>query len=166
MHARVPRYTNSCKELRVARVVLDRAVSTSLGAAGVRVSRVADLAGWGRVVIPAAVRSGLGIGPGDRVRFVVEDGEVKLVTAKSPLSAVWANSHGGDAGASVVDVRRSRQVPWLGEGAGPRRRSRPGAQSGSLRAARALRPCRSHPGSTVRRTRLDGPAVPVPTVCW
>ncbi|NUR14783.1 MAG: AbrB/MazE/SpoVT family DNA-binding domain-containing protein [Dermatophilaceae bacterium] len=64
----------------------------------------------GRVVIPAAVRSALGIGPGDRVRFVVEDGEVKLVTAKSLLFAVWANNHGGDAGDSVVDVRRSRQA--------------------------------------------------------
>ena len=68
------------------------------------------LSSEGRVVIPAAVRSALGVGPGDRVRFVVgEDGEVKLVTAKSLLLAVWANNHGGDAGDSVVDVRRSRQ---------------------------------------------------------
>jgi AbrB family looped-hinge helix DNA binding protein len=68
------------------------------------------LSSEGRVVIPAAVRSALGVGPGDRVRFVVEeDGEVKLVTAKSLLFAVWSNNHGGDAGDSVVDVRRSRQ---------------------------------------------------------
>lgn len=68
------------------------------------------LSNEGRVVIPAAVRTALGVGPGDRVRFVVEDGEVKLVTAKSLLSAVWANNHGGDAGDSVDDVRRSRQA--------------------------------------------------------
>ena len=68
------------------------------------------LSSEGRVVIPAAVRTALGVGPGDRVRFVVEDGEVKLVTAKSLLFAVWANNHGGDAGDSVVDVRRSRQA--------------------------------------------------------
>ena len=68
------------------------------------------LSSEGRVVIPAAVRTALGVGPGDRVRFVVENGEVKLVTAKSLLFAVWANNHGGDAGDSVVDVRRSRQA--------------------------------------------------------
>ncbi len=68
------------------------------------------LSSEGRVVIPAAVRRALGVGPGDRVRFVVEDGEVKLVSAKSLLSALWANNHGGDAGDSVVDVRRSRQA--------------------------------------------------------
>ena len=61
-----------------------------------------------RVVVPAAVRSVLGVGPGDRVRFVVEDGEVKLVTAQSLMFAVWANNHGGDAGDSVQDVRRAR----------------------------------------------------------
>ncbi len=68
------------------------------------------LSSEGRVVIPAAVRSALGIGPGDRVRFVVDDGEVKLVTAKSLLFAVWANNHGGDAGDSVSGVRRSRRA--------------------------------------------------------
>lgn len=71
----------------------------------------------GRVVIPAAVRSALGVGPGDRVRFVVEDGEVKLVTAKSMLFAVWANNHGGDAGDSVADVRRTRQADVARSGA-------------------------------------------------
>lgn len=64
----------------------------------------------GRVVIPAAVRATLGVGPGDRVRFVVEDGEVKLVTAKSLLFAVWANNHGGDAGDPVADVRTERRA--------------------------------------------------------
>lgn len=64
----------------------------------------------GRVVIPAAVRSALGVGPGDRVRFVVEDGEVRLVTAQSLMSAVWANNHGGDAGDTVVDVRVERRA--------------------------------------------------------
>jgi AbrB family looped-hinge helix DNA binding protein len=42
----------------------------------------------GRVVIPAAVRAALGVGPGDKVRFVVGGGEVKLVTAQSLLFAV------------------------------------------------------------------------------
>lgn len=60
-------------------------------------------------MVPAAVRAVLGVAPGDRVRFVVQDGEVKLVTARSLLAAVWANNHGGDAGDSVTDVRRWRQ---------------------------------------------------------
>lgn len=64
----------------------------------------------GRVVVPAAVRAALGVGPGDRVRFVVENGEVKLVTAQSLMFAVWANNHGGDAGDSVKDVRQARQT--------------------------------------------------------
>jgi AbrB family looped-hinge helix DNA binding protein len=64
----------------------------------------------GRVVIPAAVRAALGLGPGDRVRFVVENGDVRLVTAKSLLLAVWANNHGGDAGDSVRDVRKLRHA--------------------------------------------------------
>lgn len=68
------------------------------------------LSAEGRVVVPAAIRAALGVGPGDRVRFVVEDGEVKIVTAQSLLYAVWANNHGGDAGDSVVDVRRGRQA--------------------------------------------------------
>lgn len=62
----------------------------------------------GRVVIPAAVRSALGVTPGDRLRFVVEGGEVRLVTAQSLLFAVWANNHGGDAGDSVEAVRAAR----------------------------------------------------------
>jgi AbrB family looped-hinge helix DNA binding protein len=68
------------------------------------------LSAEGRVVVPAAVRAVLGIGPGDRVRFVVENGEVRLVTARSLMFAVWANNHGGDAGDSVKEVRRSRQA--------------------------------------------------------
>ena len=71
----------------------------------------------GRVVIPAAVRSALGVGPGGRVRFIVEGGDVKLVTAQSLMSAVWANNRVGDAGDSVADVRSARQEDSLRAGA-------------------------------------------------
>jgi len=68
------------------------------------------LSSEGRVVIPVAIRNALGVGPGDRVRFFVDkDGEVRLMTARALLFAVWANNHGGDAGDSVVDVRQFRQ---------------------------------------------------------
>lgn len=43
------------------------------------------------------------------MRFVVEEGQVTLVTGLSLLLAVWANNHGGDAGDSVADVRRARE---------------------------------------------------------
>ena len=60
------------------------------------------------MVIPAAVRAVLGVGAGDRIRFTVRDGEVRIVTARSLLTAVWANNHGGDAGDAVNDVREVR----------------------------------------------------------
>ncbi len=66
-------------------------------------------------MVPAAVRAALGIGPGDRVRFVLEGGEVRLVTAQALLFAVWANNHGGDAGDSMADVRQER-LDDLGRG--------------------------------------------------
>lgn len=64
----------------------------------------------GRVVIPAAVRATLGVGPGDRVRFVVEDGEVKLVSAHSLLAAVWANNLRDETGDAVGEVRAERRA--------------------------------------------------------
>ena len=64
----------------------------------------------GRVVVPAAVRAALGVGPGDRIHFVVENGEVKLMTAQSLMFAVWANNHGGDAGDAVKEVRQARHT--------------------------------------------------------
>jgi AbrB family looped-hinge helix DNA binding protein len=62
----------------------------------------------GRVVVPAEVRAALGIEPGDRVEFVVEDDGVKLVTAQMLATSVWANNHGGDAGDSTRDVRAAQ----------------------------------------------------------
>jgi AbrB family looped-hinge helix DNA binding protein len=62
----------------------------------------------GRVVIPSAVRQVLGVGPGDLVRFVVEAGQVRLVTAQLLMLAVWANNRGGDGGDPVEDIRRAR----------------------------------------------------------
>lgn len=65
-----------------------------------------------RVVLPAPVRAALGVGPGDRVRFVVEDGEVRVLAAQALLDAIWANNHGGDAGDSVMDIRVDRSADW------------------------------------------------------
>ncbi|MBK6874557.1 MAG: AbrB/MazE/SpoVT family DNA-binding domain-containing protein [Kineosporiaceae bacterium] len=62
----------------------------------------------GRVVIPAEIRRALGIAPGDRVRFVMTGGEVRLISPRQLTMAVWANNHGGDAGDSVAYMRQSR----------------------------------------------------------
>ncbi len=64
----------------------------------------------GRVVIPRLCVLSWKWPRGDRVQFVVEDGEVTNVTAQSLLSAVWAKNHGGDAGDAVADVPAERRA--------------------------------------------------------
>jgi hypothetical protein len=51
------------------------------------------------------------------VRFVLEGGEVRLVTAQALLFAVWANNHAGDAGDSVAAVRQVRRADLGRDGA-------------------------------------------------
>ncbi|MCX8202031.1 MAG: AbrB/MazE/SpoVT family DNA-binding domain-containing protein [Candidatus Caldarchaeum sp.] len=43
------------------------------------VSGVSPVSGKGQVTIPKEIREFLGVGPGDRVVFVVEDGKVVVV---------------------------------------------------------------------------------------
>lgn len=68
----------------------------------------------GRMVIPAEVRKALGLLAGDRVRLVLNEGEVHLVSARTMAAGLWANNTGGDAGDagdagdSVEDVRAFR----------------------------------------------------------
>ena len=65
----------------------------------------------GRMVIPAEVRKALGLIAGDRVRLVLNEGEVHLVSARTMAAGLWANNTGGDAGDagdSVEDVRAFR----------------------------------------------------------
>ena len=62
----------------------------------------------GRVVIPIEIRRALEVAGGGRVRFVLEDGQVSVVSSRTLAVALWANNHGGDAGDSVADVRAAR----------------------------------------------------------
>ncbi len=64
----------------------------------------------GRVVIPAEVRRALGVSGGDRLRLVLEDGEVRMTTARSMALGLWANNRGGDGEDAVADVRRFRRA--------------------------------------------------------
>lgn len=62
----------------------------------------------GRVVIPIEVRRALKVAGGGRVRFVLEDGQVSVVSSRMLAVALWANNHGDAAGDSVADVRTAR----------------------------------------------------------
>jgi len=50
----------------------------------------------GRVLIPEAIRRHLGVGPGDRLIFVVDldRGDVQLMSPKTFVDAAWANKQG------------------------------------------------------------------------
>jgi bifunctional DNA-binding transcriptional regulator/antitoxin component of YhaV-PrlF toxin-antitoxin module len=62
------------------------------------------------VVIPAAIRKLLEVGPGGVVMFTVEaDGRVRLLTPQIQANELWAmNSPGAGRGDAVADVRAER----------------------------------------------------------
>ena len=62
----------------------------------------------GRVVIPAEIRKALDVGPGDRIRMFLVEGEVRLTSARAMAATLWANNPGGGTGSSVADVREFR----------------------------------------------------------
>ena len=62
----------------------------------------------GRATVPAEVRRALGVTAGDRIQFVVDGGDVRVVTGRALTIEIWANNHGGDAGDSSEDVRAAR----------------------------------------------------------
>jgi AbrB family looped-hinge helix DNA binding protein len=65
----------------------------------------------GRVVIPIDIRHSMGLAAGDRVQFVLaDDGEVRLVTARSLAHALWARNTGGDAVDTGELVRAVREA--------------------------------------------------------
>jgi AbrB family looped-hinge helix DNA binding protein len=64
----------------------------------------------GRVSIPADVRHRLGLEPGDRVQFLVDDMGVRLVTARTLAEEVWVRNTGGDAADAVDLVDAARQA--------------------------------------------------------
>jgi AbrB family looped-hinge helix DNA binding protein len=64
----------------------------------------------GRVVIPIEIRRALEVAGGGRVRFVLEHGEVSVVSSRTLAIGLWANNHGGDAGDSFADVRAARHA--------------------------------------------------------
>src|SRR5674476_1457752 len=67
----------------------------------------------GRVVIPIEIRRALEVAGGGRVRFVLEHGEVSVVSSRTLAIGLWANNQAGDAGDSVADVRAARHADQL-----------------------------------------------------
>ncbi len=68
----------------------------------------------GRVLVPADVRRFLAVSAGDRVRFIVDGSEVRLVSARSLAEDLWAANAdaSGDTreASAAADVRWSRDV--------------------------------------------------------
>lgn len=43
----------------------------------------------GQITIPAEIRRVLGVGPKDKIAFLLEDGRVEITPARSPLDALY-----------------------------------------------------------------------------
>jgi AbrB family looped-hinge helix DNA binding protein len=46
--------------------------------------------GNGRLVIPAAFRKALGLNPGDEVNLILEDGEIRVISARQAIARAQA----------------------------------------------------------------------------
>ena len=72
----------------------------------------------GQITLPKAVRSALGLAPGDRVRYIIFDGEVRLFKARpvAGLAGILARPgqqsvSGEDMEAAVVAAATERADP-------------------------------------------------------
>ena len=74
-----------------------------------RFSKKVELGENGRVVIPREVRQTLDLKKGDKVIFIVENGEVKLTTRSAlvkKLSGLFAKDDGHNLTQELLDERR------------------------------------------------------------
>ncbi len=60
----------------------------------------------GQVTIPAEVRRRLGLHPGDRVGFVVDGDEVRLVRKENRIEAAFGICKTGGASVSLEDMEK------------------------------------------------------------
>ena len=72
----------------------------------------------GQTTLPKAVRSVLGIAPGDRVRYVILDGEVRLLKARPVAGLAGILARPGqkpvsleDMDAAIAAAATERQIP-------------------------------------------------------
>ena len=60
----------------------------------------------GQTTLPKSVRTSLGLGPGDRVRYLILDGEVRLIKARSILEMKGMLRRLGAERKSLEDMQR------------------------------------------------------------
>lgn len=60
----------------------------------------------GQTTLPKSVRNSLGLGPGDRVRYLILDGEVRLIKARSVVELKGILHRAGAAPKSLEDMQR------------------------------------------------------------
>jgi len=71
----------------------------------------------GRLLIPAEFRRRLGLEGGDKVRLVLTEDGLRIITARAMRHALWVNNHGGDAGDAGDQVRAARSADQAAEAA-------------------------------------------------
>jgi AbrB family looped-hinge helix DNA binding protein len=60
----------------------------------------------GQTTLPKSVRSSLGLGPGDRVRYFILDGEVRLIKARSVVELKGILRRAGTVPKSLEEMQR------------------------------------------------------------
>lgn len=118
----------------------------------------ATLAERGQVVIPKAVRDRMGLTPGAKVNFVVDDDG--NVTLRRPLVAAnfqkWVGrfASNGLSSDEIMEELRGRPFPWTGSADDERIFNLPHEEAVSeLRARRSRRPTPTQPTATATKKR-------------
>ena len=60
----------------------------------------------GQTTLPKSVRTSLGLNPGDRVRYLILDGEVRLIKARSVMEMKGMLQRAGVKPKSLEDMQR------------------------------------------------------------
>ena len=60
----------------------------------------------GQTTLPKSVRASLGIGPGDRLRYLILDGEVRILKARSVMDLKGFLKRPGQKAKSLEDMER------------------------------------------------------------
>jgi antitoxin PrlF len=87
---------------------------------GVRVMLESIVAISGRTTLPKAVRFALGLAPGDRVRYTILDGEVRLLKARPVAGLAGILARPGQQSESIEDMEAAVVLGAI-EQAGPTR---------------------------------------------
>jgi len=63
----------------------------------------------GQTVVPAAIRNQLGLGPADRLEWLLDDGTIRVVPVRSdPIAAFRGQGQGGANARLLADRKQDR----------------------------------------------------------